>query len=141
MADIRSTLIHELQIKCFIGRKELEQVVREHALRQAGYDPQAKNLTVKVTFEDEKEGSPSYTVGTKARVEITEALQARPQEPVSVQQGEEGLRVALKNKGEEILALIDSFGSTGDNDIVRTEVKDTVAHAVALLSYAAPLDR
>ncbi|AWN55052.1 hypothetical protein [Methylobacterium sp. 17Sr1-1] len=79
MADIRSTYIHERQVKCFIDRHELERVVREHALRQAGYDPAAKNLTVKVKFEDDTEGSPSYKVGTKVRVEIVEALLADPQ--------------------------------------------------------------
>jgi hypothetical protein len=141
MADIRSTYIHERQVKCFINRHELERVVREHALRQAGYDPEAKSLTVKVTFEDETQGSPSYTVGTKARIDITEALLADPQMPVSAQQGEEVLRAALKSKGDEMLALIDSFGSTDGNERVRDEIKDTVAHAVALLSYAPHLDR
>ncbi|MGE7416732.1 hypothetical protein [Methylobacterium tarhaniae] len=65
-------------MQCFIDRHELERVVREHAFRQVGYDPGAKNLTVKVKCEDATEGSPSYKVGTKARVEITEALLVDP---------------------------------------------------------------
>lgn len=141
MADIRSAYIHERQVQYFIDRHELERVVREHALRQVGYDPEAKNLTVKVKFEDETQGSPSYKVGTKARVEIVEALLPDPQVPVSAKQGEEALRAALKSKGDEMLALIDSFGSTDDNVAVRAEVRDTIAHAVALLSYVVPLDR
>lgn len=141
MADIRNAYIHERQVQCFIDRHELERVVREHALRQVGYDPEAKNLTVKVKFEDATEGSPSYKVGTKARVEIVEALLPDPQVPVSAEQGEEALRAALKSKGDEMLALIDGFGSTDCNSRVRDEIKDTVAHAVAVMSYAAPVAR
>lgn len=76
MADIRSTYINERQVKVFMDRHELQRVVREYALKQVGYDPEAKNLTVTVKFEDETEGSPSYRVGTKVQVEITEALLA-----------------------------------------------------------------
>ncbi|MFE1601594.1 hypothetical protein [Methylobacterium sp. ID0610] len=79
MADVRSTYIHRREVRCFIDRRELERVVREHAARQAGYDPAASGLTFKVRFEDETEGSPSYKVGTKAVVEIVEELQADPE--------------------------------------------------------------
>lgn len=83
MADVRSTYVHERRINCFLDRHELTRVVREYAVRQAGLHPGAPNLTVKVKFEDETEGSPSYTVGTKARVEIVEAL-------AEVKEGETG---------------------------------------------------
>lgn len=74
MADIRSKHIHERQIDVYLDRHELARVVWDYVAKQAGLDPEAKNLTRKVTFEDATEGSPSYRVGTKAKVAIVEAL-------------------------------------------------------------------
>ncbi|MDP4024448.1 hypothetical protein Q8W71_17625 [Methylobacterium sp. NEAU 140] len=74
MPDIRREVIHRQDVRCFIGKAELEALVGRYALEQAGYAPDAPNLKVKVTFEDETAGSPSYRIGTKAKVEIVETL-------------------------------------------------------------------
>ncbi len=38
------------------------------------FNPDSGNVTAVVRFEDETEGSPAYTVGTKAIVSVTEDL-------------------------------------------------------------------
>lgn len=74
MAHITNTHVHERRVLCLLDRHELTRLVKDYAARQAGLDPEAKNLTFKVSFPDASEGSPSNKVGTEAKVEIVEAL-------------------------------------------------------------------
>ncbi len=62
--------MHKRTVSAFFDRRALTRLVAQSVASEASLDLDDRAVTYKVVFEDEKEGSPSYVVGTKAKVEI-----------------------------------------------------------------------
>jgi len=72
---VQITEVHERKYHRLFGRHELRRLLVEAVAREL--DIPASDLetaTVEIVYEDETEGSPSYKVGTRARVGITRKL-------------------------------------------------------------------
>lgn len=61
---------HVRTCRVVIERKDLEKLVKDHAMALAGFLPFA--TTAKVSFPDATEGSPPYRVGTYCTVDLEE---------------------------------------------------------------------
>lgn len=70
--------VHRRTITAQFNRCEVIEVLTRAAIDQAGIKSLPTGSDVKVTFEDETEGSPAYRVGTKAKVVITIDLAPPP---------------------------------------------------------------
>lgn len=70
MTALKIEETHKRTVSAYFDRRALARLVAQSVASEASIDLDDKTVTFKVTFEDEKEGSPSYVVGTKARVEI-----------------------------------------------------------------------
>lgn len=81
---IDAKLTHKRETRVVIDRHELRKIIAEHARKGAGLprceddEAGAWPTTAKVTLEDETEGSPSYVVGTKAVIVLTEDMSGEP---------------------------------------------------------------
>ncbi|MHB8285266.1 MAG: hypothetical protein ACYDD1_11375 [Caulobacteraceae bacterium] len=65
--------VHERHVFRRFSCTELEALVADVVLREAQIGSHV-GLKVKVSFEDETQGSPAYKVGTKAVVEVVQDL-------------------------------------------------------------------
>ena len=61
---------HVRTCRVVIERKELEKLVKDHAMALARFFPSA--TTAKISFPDATEGSPAYKVGTYCTVDLEE---------------------------------------------------------------------
>lgn len=70
MTALKVEETHRRTVSAYLDRRALARLVAQSVASEASLDLDDKAVTFKVTFEDEKEGSPSYVVGTRAKVEI-----------------------------------------------------------------------
>jgi hypothetical protein len=71
------TIVHRREIRRRFDRHEIRRLLAEIAARDAGIaDLSGSGIDFKVEFHDETEGSPSYRVGIRAVVSITQELSA-----------------------------------------------------------------
>lgn len=78
MSKIVTTEVNERRHRVTIDRHELKRIVVDAVLQQMGRTYCPKTMEVKVEFEDETEGSPSYKVGTGCIVYVVEDLDVAP---------------------------------------------------------------
>lgn len=72
---IQITEVHERNYRRLFGRHELQRLLVEAIARELDIPvSDLETAKVEVDYEDETEGSPSYKVGTRARVHITRKL-------------------------------------------------------------------
>lgn len=78
MSKLNAKEVHERRVRRIFNRHELESVlghIVHHEIRdEFGPDVDVVAVDYKLTFEDETEGSPSYKVGTRCIVDVTERL-------------------------------------------------------------------
>lgn len=72
MTKVITTEVHQRTHRRTLDKSELERVLVDYLSREVGV--LSSLLSVKVTFDDETQGSPAYTVGTKATVVLVEDL-------------------------------------------------------------------
>lgn len=70
MPTVHKHRTNETKHTVLFSRTELEHILREHAARCAGLNPEA-SVTYEVKIEDNMEGSPQYKSGYKAQVSVT----------------------------------------------------------------------
>lgn len=68
------TEIHEREVFAYLDRQELARLVAQHVAGPHSIDLADKAIAFEVEFLEETEGSPSYRVGTAAKVRITQKL-------------------------------------------------------------------
>ena len=72
---IQITEVHERNYCRLFDRHELKRLLVEAIARELDIPASdLKSADVDIAYEDETEGSPSYKVGTRARVRITRKL-------------------------------------------------------------------
>lgn len=62
--------IHIRKAHVLIDKEAMRKLVKEHAIAQVGFYPEATEFEIK--FQDATEGSPAYRVGTECVVVMTE---------------------------------------------------------------------
>ncbi len=68
------TETHEREVYAYLDRHELARLVASHVAGPHAIDLADKAVAFKVEFPEETEGSPSYRIGTAAKVRITVKL-------------------------------------------------------------------
>lgn len=83
MQNTKSTEVHERRHRVRLDRHELSRLVGSSMCASLGISPTRAGVTINVSFEDAREGSPEFKVGTKATVEIVEDLAPQEASPAA----------------------------------------------------------